>query len=465
MTLEISPTELKKRGGLLDQLLEEAFDGAVLIDAQGLVLHNTRKVNKLGGTKPGDVVGRHINSLNHNNPAFSRVLATGQSELGLLTIINGRKCMTDIHPVFWKGELVGVIGTLLFRSMNRLKQILSTLQEGTDAVNPDVYSAIARIDANYTFDDFIGQSPATLRLLAHCRNVARRQVSSILILGETGTGKEILASAFHSASLGNSFSPFVKINCTAIPNELLESELFGYEKGAFTGAVSAKKGKFEIAAGGSILLDEIGDMDLRLQSKLLRVLEEGEYEHIGGTKVLPLNAKVIASTNHDLRASCRTGKFRSDLYYRLSTAEIRIPPLRARRDDIPLLVSHLIARGKIPVALSPGAMEALMAYDWPGNVRELRNVIQWLSFLDSDRELTAEDVRRTLAESTDEGGSWTPSISPQAGEAGLDKAALVEVLRRHRFNLSHAAQSLGISRSTLYSRIKRHGIEIQRTSL
>jgi transcriptional regulator with PAS, ATPase and Fis domain len=464
MPLEISPQELRTRGGILDQILEEAFDGAVVLDERGYIIYNTPKANQIGGSTPEQVVGKYIYDLEPTNPnlSFSKVLATGQPELGILAIVNGHKCMSDIFPVFWKGKLTGVIGTLMFRNMNRLKQILAVLRESANNTNVDVYDAVARIGANYTFDDFIGQSPATVKLLSHCRRVASRRVSSILILGETGTGKEILASAFHTESLGHGFHPFVKINCTAIPNELLESELFGHEKGAFTGAVATKKGKFEIASGGSILLDEIGDMDLRLQSKLLRVLEEGEYERIGGTRVLPLNAQVIASTNHDLRGNCQAGKFRSDLYYRLSTAEIWIPPLRARWEDIPLLAEHLIAKGNIPVSLSAGAMETLMSYRWPGNVRELRNVIQWLSFLGAEREISAEDVAQVL-EKPMEADPPERRSPPLPEDSEGEKDALLRTLKRHQFNLSLAARGLGISRGTLYNRIKKHGIVIQKT--
>jgi transcriptional regulator with PAS, ATPase and Fis domain len=456
MTLEISPQDLKCRGGLLDQILEEAFDGAIILDAQGIVLHNTRKSARLGGTTQEEVAGRHISTLKQTSP-FEKVLATGRAELGVLTLVNGRKCMTDLHPVFWKGKFVGIVSTLLFQSMNRLKNIISTLNEKVGDGNMDIYNAVARIDSNYTFDDFIGQTPVVQELLAHCRNVAKNHVHSILILGESGTGKEILASAFHSANLAQTFKPYVKINCTAIPNDLLESELFGHEKGAFTGAVAAKSGKFELASGGSILLDEIGDMDLRLQSKLLRVLEEGEFEHIGGTHVLPLNARVIASTNHELKEGFANGKFRPDLYYRLSEAEIRIPPLRARPEDIPLLASHLIGKGRIPIRLSPGALDALMRYPWPGNVRELRNVLRWLSFLGEDRDMTAADVLRVMADPR----AWGPGAA-QPAQCDPERSALLETLEQHQFNFSLAAKHLGISRSTLYNRAKKHGIDIRK---
>jgi len=462
MPLELSPHDLNTRGGVLDEILEKAFDGAIVLDSNGIILHNTRRSAKIGGKTQEEVIGQHISFLDPVSP-FGKVLATGQPELGIMVVINGRKCMTDVHPVFWRGEIVGVIGALLFRSMSRLKRIISSLNESADSSGLDIYNAVARIDSNYTFDDFLGESPCTKKLLAHCRKVARKQVNPILILGETGTGKEILASAFHSESLNHTFSPFVKINCTAIPNDLLESELFGHEKGAFTGAVASKKGKFELASGGSILLDEIGDMDLRLQSKLLRVLEEGEYEHIGGTKILPLNARVIASTNHELKESCKTGKFRPDLYYRLSTAEIRIPPLRARKEDIPLLAKHLIEKAGLHIALSSGAEETLMGYHWPGNVRELRNILRWLSFLESDRDITSEDVLQVLADPMAEEKQGLSSRPSAASLDAAERNTLVEALEGHQFNLTLTAKRLGISRTTLYNKIRKHGIQIKKT--
>jgi transcriptional regulator with PAS, ATPase and Fis domain len=463
MALKMSLNDLKTRGGVLDELLEEGFDGAIILDAQGTILHTTQKSAYLGDTPRADLTGKHISAADPTTP-FAKVLATGESELGILVLINGRKCMTDLHPVFWEGELTGVIGTLLFHSMNRMKKIIASLNETPDGAGLDIYSAVSRIDSNYTFDDFIGESLVTKKLLAHCRNVARKRVTPILILGETGTGKEILASGFHSESLGPGFHPFVKINCTAIPNDLLESELFGHEKGAFTGAATAKKGKFELASGGSILLDEIGDMELGLQSKLLRVLEEGEYERIGGTKVLPLNAGVIASTNHEMKEHCRTGKFRPDLYYRLSTAEVRIPPLRARREDIPLIAKHLIAKAGMQMTMSSGAMEILMGYHWPGNVRELRNVLSWCSFLDSDQDIAPEEVLQVLVDpAMDDAQGHQPQSAAPASLDGAERSILIKALERDHFNLTHAAKRLGISRTTLYSKIRKHGIQIKKS--
>nr|WP_320133888.1 sigma 54-interacting transcriptional regulator [uncultured Holophaga sp.] len=460
MHLEMTPEALRTRGGVLDQFLDTAFDSAVVLDAQGTILHNTHGSADLVQRPQAAVVGRHISFLDTASP-FGQVLATGKGVRGLLVVIQGRKCLTDIHPVLWQGKVVGAIGVLHFRSMASLKKIIASLNEGHGAESQDIYSAVARIDSNYTFGDFIGGSAVTRKLLDHCRRVALKQIHPVLILGETGTGKEILASAFHSELLGGTFSPFVKINCTAIPNDLLESELFGHEKGAFTGAVAAKKGKFELASGGSILLDEIGDMDLRLQSKLLRVLEEGEYERLGGTRLLPLNARIIASTNQELKESCRSGKFRPDLYYRLSNAEIRIPPLRERREDIPALVEHLARRAQFQLTLSPGALQTLMSYDWPGNVRELRNVLNWLSALDTDGEITAGDVQQVMADRL-EGSLPAPQASSPLEEA--ERSALLKALEQEGGNLARAARQLGVSRTTLYSKLRRHGIQVRKTS-
>jgi len=454
MHLELPSKALQTRGGALDQILDAAFDAAVILDQNGLIIHNTHGSARLIGRTQAEVVGLHITQIDPVSP-FEKALRTGQAEHNLLTVINGRKCLCSIYPVFSGGQMVGIIAVMLFQGLANLKKIIASLNDGMAADSHEVYNAVARIDSNYTFEDFIGESPAIQHLLHHCRSVAQKKVHPILILGETGTGKEILASAFHSQSMDAHFTPFIKINCTAIPNDLLESELFGHEKGAFTGAVAAKKGKFELAAGGMILLDEIGDMDLRLQSKLLRVLEEGEYERIGGTKVLPLNARVIASTNQELRESCRKGRFRPDLYYRLSNVEIRIPPLRARREDIPLLIDHLIAKAGLSMTLSPGAIEVLMQYHWPGNVRELRNVLNWLSILNSDRAITPEEVRQALSDKLEE--TWDlPAMPPPAS---AERAATLQALERCQQNVTAAAKLLGISRTALYARMRKHQIQ------
>ena len=418
MPLEISPTDLKTRGGLLDALLEETLDGALVLDADLTILHKTRKSTILDGRPQEEMIGRPVASLDPVT-SFAQFLASGHPEWGVPVVFNGRKCLGDLFPVYWQGRRVGAIGVLAPQGGESIRKFLSD-GHGLDNMSR-IRSGLTRTDTPYLFDDFIGESRPARELLAQCRAVARKRVHPVLIMGETGTGKEILAGAFHSVFQGGSPGPFVKINCAAIPNELLESELFGHEKGAFTGALTGKKGKFELAGGGSILLDEIGDMDLRLQGKLLRVLEDWEFERLGGTKVLPFNARVIASTNRDLKNACKVQGFRADLYYRLCMAEIRIPPLRARREDIPLLARHLLAKARLQMEFTSGALEVMMEHHWPGNVRELRNVIRWLSFLDLDRPVAPEDVRQVLA-----------------------------------------ARYLGVSRTTLYSRMRKHGVQVHK---
>lgn len=471
MYLELSPEELRTRGGVLDKIMDTAFDASILIDRNGRIIHNSEGSVRLLKMPREELIGRHISIADPASP-FDRVIRTGRAEFGVVVVIKGRKCLTNLLPVVWKGEVIGVLGMVLFRSMNQLKKILASLSEEGKA--DQIYDVVARVDSNYTFDDFIGESRVVKEMLEQCRRAALTPYP-VLITGETGTGKEILASAIHSENLNNSFAPFIKINCTAIPHDLLESELFGYEKGAFTGAVTAKKGKFELASGGSILLDEIGDMDPRLQSKLLRVIEEKEFERIGGTRLLPLNARIIASTNGNLKELCRQGKFRLDLYYRLSTVEIKIPPLRARREDIPLLVKHFLEKENMELLFSRDALDVLMRYDWPGNVRELRNVINRLVIMNLRRTVTADDVRLVLknggapaAGGEPAGGASGERAVWSAGEGSLQAAereVILGALERCNFNISAAARQLGISRATLYSKIRKNRIVLRKGAL
>ena len=261
--------EIKTRGGILDKLLDTAFDAAIIIDNQGNIIHCSEGSIKLTNISLENVLGKHISLIDSESP-FERILKTGKSETGIMVVINGRKCMTNLVPIISNEEVIGLIGMVLFQNLNTLKNILKSVTKQTESEFTNLNDIIARVDSNYTFDDYIGDNHMIKDMIKECKMAAITPFPA-LIIGETGTGKEILANGFHSEAM-ESFSPFIKINCTAIPDYLLESELFGYEKGAFTGANSTKKGKFELASGGSILLDEIGDMNLLLQSKLLRVL-------------------------------------------------------------------------------------------------------------------------------------------------------------------------------------------------
>lgn len=304
----------------------------------------------------------------------------------------------------------------------------------------------------------LGDSRAIREVYATVRRAAPT-LSTVLVRGESGTGKELVARLIHDHS-PRADGPFVRVHCAALPDALLESELFGYEKGAFTGANTQAKGKFEIAAGGTIFLDEIGDISPKLQADLLRVLQEKRFYRLGGTNEVQVDVRVIAATNKDLAEEVREGRFRDDLYYRLNVIEIQIPPLRQRREDIPLLARHLLERlssecGKELSGLNEDALKVLLSYDWPGNVRELENAIERAVVTCRGRQLTADDFS-FLAQAVEARTNFTvPAIPLQE----LEKLAVQAALERSSGNVKEAAQALGIDRSTMYEKIKRYEIE------
>jgi DNA-binding NtrC family response regulator len=320
----------------------------------------------------------------------------------------------------------------------------------------------------FNFGQIVGESPAIKKMLALAAKVAESEVSSVLLQGESGTGKDLVAKAIHYGSQ-RAERPFVAVNCAALPATLIESELFGYEKGAFTDAKSRKEGLFEQAEGGTLLLDEIGELELSLQAKLLRVLEEGAFRRVGGLKDIPLDVRVLAASNRDLKAESEAGRFRLDLYYRLSIIQIDIPPLRERGDDVLLLAQHYIdrigarlKRTKKITGLSPAAVDVFRKYKWPGNVRELRNVIERALILEDAEQITTEylpDAIMPLQFETS-GGTRAGSaqfVLPSEGIA-LDEAELSfvqQAIQRSEGNQTRAAQLLGISRDQLRYRLKK----------
>jgi len=302
--------------------------------------------------------------------------------------------------------------------------------------------------------------------------VARAAASGarVLITGENGTGKELVARALHEGS-PRAGGPFVKVNCAAIPKDLIESELFGHEKGAFTGATARKIGKVESADGGSLLLDEVGDMAHEAQAKLLRVLEENEVERVGGTRPIPVDVRVIAATNQDLARAIAEGRFREDLFYRLNVVPIAVPPLRERREDIPELAEHFRARFAAEVArpapvLAPDALEELKRWSWPGNVRELRNVIERLSIMVEGERIEAGDVQRVLSEARGRSGATGGAEEPLDAD-GLPLRDLLERTERRAIEraleaaggtIADAARALGMDRANLHRKMRRLGI-------
>jgi two-component system nitrogen regulation response regulator NtrX len=294
----------------------------------------------------------------------------------------------------------------------------------------------------------------------------------VLINGENGTGKELVARSIHYYSQRHDH-PFVAINCAAIPEELIESELFGHEKGAFTGALSQKKGKFDLADGGTLFLDEIGDMSLRTQAKVLRILQERCFERVGGTRLVSVDVRIIAATNKDLDEEIREGRFREDLFYRLNVIPFRVPALRERIEDIAQLVEHFIAlfarrEGREPKRLDPEAQEMLKRYHWPGNVRELRNIIERILIMTPGRTITANDIPDLM------GGGVEP-LHPGVGIDGVlalatlreareefEREFIVQKLEENDWNISRTAEVIELERSNLHRKIKSYGIDVRR---
>jgi two-component system nitrogen regulation response regulator NtrX len=307
------------------------------------------------------------------------------------------------------------------------------------------------------------------RVMAQVERVAASE-TRVCILGETGTGKELVARTLHERS-PRSGAPFVTLNCAAVPAELIESELFGHEKGSFTGAAGRHLGKFEQAQHGTIFLDEIGDMPLTMQAKLLRVLEEGEVERIGGERAITVDVRVVVATHRDLEAQVHDGKFRQDLFHRVFVFPLRLPPLRERREDIPALIEHFaqqvsITNGWKPMRFTADAMAALQEHPWPGNVRELRNAVERLMLLATSDEVTSETVALALPASLSAITSAPDSISAGTGPLAdrvraFEKQTILAELKRHHHQISNTARALGLERSHLYKKAEQVGIDLK----
>jgi Nif-specific regulatory protein len=373
-------------------------------------------------------------------------------------------------PLIHKDEIIGVvevlnkIGEENFAEQDvELIQIFANLA-ASGAINAQRHEQLQRENRGLretlrSRDQIVGQSGALKHVLDLCNRVATSN-ATVLLLGETGTGKELSAKAIHNASRRRE-RPFIAINCAALPEPLLESELFGHEAGAFTGAVGQKLGRFELADGGTIFLDEIGDLAGSIQIKLLRVLQEREFVRVGGTKTVACDVRIIAATNRDLRKAMSDGGFREDLFYRLNVFPVTLPPLRDRREDIPLLVDHFISRSSVQLnmprpVVSDQAMAMLAGYNWPGNIRELQNVIERAVLLADGQPIQAVHLPREVT-----GDPATAQLVSEGTSSlwGYEKAMIVKALQENKWNQSRAARSLGISRDNLRYRIKKFKIE------
>jgi transcriptional regulator with PAS, ATPase and Fis domain len=437
--------------------------GMFLIDRDARVVWINEGYKKflpaLGFERPEQFVGRRVEDVIPNT-LMRHVLETGKPILvDLLTNKAGTFVVSRIPLRDESGEVIGALGMVLFdhpeTTLQPLINKFARLQRDLDDARKQL---AAQRRTKYTFASFIGSSPAALEVKRQARRAAQLD-SNVLLLGETGTGKELLAHAVHAAS-ARADKAFIGVNLAAVPETLLEAEFFGVAPGAYTGAErKGRDGKFKLADGGTLFLDEIGDMPSTLQGKLLRALQEQEIEPLGSNRVIKVDVRVIAATSRDLRALVAGGRFREDLYYRINVLPIALPALRERLGDLEALAESLLESialrtGMPQRELSASALDALAAHDWPGNVRELRNVLEQAAMLTDNSRLSAEDFSRILSTTPRSAASRRPL--PQL-IAELERSSIQSALAATRGNKVSAAKLLGISRATLYEKLKLSG--------
>jgi len=436
----------------LEAVVDSVYEGVIAMDEQGMITNFNLSAERMFGIKREQVVGKTAREV-FGDSMFMETLKDGKGFKAREYLLNfqGRKLhfWTTAKPI--KPEKKGPAGMVAtfrdFREAQKLAYQIVTTQEMMD------------------FNDIIGESKAIREVINKAAKIAAGN-STVLIVGESGTGKEIFARAIHTAG-SSGRKPFVAINCGAIPEHLLESELFGYEEGAFTGARrGGKPGKFELAHGGTIFLDEIGNMSLYLQAKLLRVLQERQIERVGGTQMVPVDIRVIAATNSDLQDMVRRGRFREDLYYRLSVIPLVIPPLRERREDIPLLLDHFIRRfaglmNKKIERCSEKAVKLCMDYPWPGNIRELINAVEYAINLEETRVIMPESLPPRLREGREKPAAFAAAHEEIKPLEQLEKEAISRALELYGWTeegKKKAAAVLGISRATIYRKISKYDL-------
>lgn len=442
---------------IVETIVENAFGWLVVVNKEGTIIYINKNYCNFLEVEREKALGKHVSEVIENS-RMHIVAESGKEEIADLQYIRGNYMIANRIPIFSDGEVIGAFGTVFFRDtkewmqMNsHVKSMLTKIQSFIQEIDPSV---------KYSLDDILGNSSQIHSLKEKVKMVAASDIS-VLIRGESGTGKELFAHSIHQLS-NRSHQPFVKINCGAIPEHLLESELFGYEEGAFTGAKKGgKKGKFQLADGGTLFLDEIGDMPLNMQVKLLRALQEGEIESVGSTSPVKVDVRIIAATNRPLEKMMEEKRFREDLFYRINVVPFMIPSLRDRMEDLSLLIDSFIKKitkksGKRISAIEDEVIEKFHQYSWPGNIRELENVIEASIYLTSNESITTESLPDYMKES---------AVYP-VGKKNLkdileetEKRILTQSLSKYNHDKLEAANALGISKSSMYEKLKKYGIE------
>jgi len=464
--------KLSQAANTYKAILNAMEEWVVIVDHQAKIFFINRPYARFLGVKAQDVKGKKVTEVIENTRMHITV-QTGKAERLSFQKILGSNMIASRFPIIDQGEVIGAVGTVIFHDTHEWKQINShikaLLAEHDFHHQKSIATDKVTTGANFHLNDIIGDSQVMKSLSAKVTQVASGDVT-VLIRGESGTGKELYAHAIHQLSDRAEF-PFIKVNCAAIPENLLESELFGYEEGAFTGAKKGgKPGKFQLANGGTLFLDEIGDLPLLMQAKLLRVLQDREVESVGGTQSTPLNIRLITATHRPLESLIESGVFREDLYYRINVVAIDLPPLRERREDIAKLADFFLQKlsrrtGRRAPKLTVQALTAMLAYNWPGNIRELENVMEAAFYTSHDRKIPLSLLPTQLSQTDNTSPESlvslgiiqaTGSLKDQLNQAekNIIKAVLIEC----GDNRTRAAKQLGISKSTFYEKLDKHGI-------
>ncbi|MBI4797411.1 MAG: sigma 54-interacting transcriptional regulator [Desulfarculus sp.] len=449
---------------MLELILNHIHNGVVVTDASGIITHFNEPYGRFLGVDPKAQIGRHTTEVVENT-RMHIVAQTGVAEINWPHRIRGQDMVVQRIPVVKNGKVIAVFGQVMFKDVGDVRKLARKLKVLESKVKLYEEELISLRSTRYTIDSIVGRSPALAALKKEALWAATNRLP-VLVTGESGTGKELFAQAIHHAGKSRPH-PFVRINCATIPKDLFESELFGYADGAFTGArAQGKPGKFELAHHGTVFLDEIGELPLAMQPKLLRVLEEKEFERVGGTSLIKTDFRLIAATNQNLDQMMASGGFRKDLYYRLNVIPLHIPPLRERTEDIPPLAECLLAQigpgaGGQAISLTPEALEVLLAYHWPGNVRELFNALERSVASIEDNLVTVANLPFHLHRPTAQPARQASGrLKLKQVAARSEAEALRQALAACGGNKTQAASLLGIHRTLLYRKMKKLGLDI-----